>query len=90
MNKRVEQVRQEILDQCYGHLGQSRSAAQIVKTARLSGVVSDLTESEVEQQAAALVSMKHLELDPIDFAQGTKRWVISGDGIKFLEAKGLV
>ena len=87
---RNEQIRIEILTQCYGSRPGSRDADQIVKFARREGEVRDVLASEVEREAAYLAGKGLLELAPYEISQGHKRWAIAPAGVDYLEREGWV
>lgn len=87
---RAEQIRNEILTQCYGYRPQSRDAERMAQMARREGELTDATPGEFEREAAYLADKKFLELDQVEHAQGHKRWRITAAGIDYMESKGLI
>ena len=88
---RMEIVRQEILDQLYGYIGQPRTAEQIHKLARLQGSLPDITVEEINRQAQSLMTLGYVEVDGEDNpTPGIKRYVLTKLGMTYLEQKGMV
>ncbi len=87
---RIEQIRTEILTQCYGYRPQSRDAERMSAMARREGEMVDANAAEFEREAAYLVGKGLLEVDLVDYAQSHRRYRITSEGIDFLESKGLI
>lgn len=88
MSDRNEQIRLEILTQCFGYRPGSRDAEQLARHARREGDVRDATTVEMEREAAYLQGKGLLELAPYEIGQGHKRWAITAKGVDYFEAQG--
>ena len=88
--KRTEQVRTEILTQCYVYRPGARDAERMARATRKEGELIDATEAEYAIEAAYLQGKGLVEEVPDALAQGHRRWKITAAGIDFLEARGLV
>jgi hypothetical protein len=87
---RPEQVRLEVLTQCYGYRPGSRDAEHMASLARRDGEIADAVPAEFETEAAYLAGKGLVEILQEELAKGHKRYKITSAGIDYLEANGLV
>jgi len=91
MTQRTEIIRQEILDQLYGYIDTPRTVQQMVKLANLQAAVQDIVEVEIKREVSLLITLGYVAEDKSDSpTPGIKRYVITAEGVKYLERKGLV
>lgn len=89
--KRQEQLRVEILRQCYAYRPLSRDADHIAMRARRDGEIADCSAADVTMEAEYLLGLGYLEKVPGgDLEVTAVRWKITSAGIKHAELNGLV
>ena len=88
--RRREQVRNEILLQCYGYRPGARDAERMATTCRREGELTDAQAGEFDREAAYLEDKGLVELARDGTARDHKRWTITAAGIDYLEEAGLV
>lgn len=88
MSTRIENIRYEILHQCYGYRPHARDCDAMVKLAKRDGTIPQPTEHEFETECAYLVGKGMLTEERDPMAQARKRFAITSAGIDHLESRG--
>jgi len=86
---RTEQIRNEILTQCYGYRPQARDAERMARTAKHEGEIIAPRPIEFEREAAYLCGKDLIELVRDETAKAHKRFAITSKGTDHMEEQGL-
>jgi hypothetical protein len=89
MSARTEEVRYEILNQCYGYRPLARDCEAMVKVTKRDGTIASPTVSEFVVEAEYLVGKKFLDREADELNKARIRYKITAAGIDHVEARGL-